>query len=141
MPSPRGNWYPIDLSIKQDQVDLANGDTVVVGGVVPTAGVVKEIWAGQTIAPTAGTLAVEKQTSTAVSLLATANVALESTTYFPTADIASHTAKKLTPSTSNAVLTVAAGDLLTATWALTTITVAGADDLYTCVVLVEPNEW
>lgn len=136
MPSPRGNWYAIDLSYKGDQADIANGDVMVVGGIVPFAGVVKEVWVGQTILPTAGTIAVTKQASTPVTLVSGATVDLTSTTIFTT-----HTAAQQTLSTSGAALAVAAGNILTATWTMTTITVAGADDLYTCVVLVEPALW
>jgi hypothetical protein len=137
MPSGRGNWYAVDLSYKGDQVDLANGEVIVVGGIVPFAGVVKEVWVGQTILPTTGTIAVTKQATTPVTLLSGATVDLTSTTIFS----AVHTAVQQTLSTSGAAVAVAAGNILTATWTLTSITVAGADDLYTCTVLVESDAW
>lgn len=142
MPTPRGAWYSIDLSIKQDEVDLSNGEVVVVGGICPWAGTVKEVWVGLSILPTTGTLAVAKSNQvggtagTAVSLISAATTDLSSATVYTV-----HTASQMTLSSSTEVLKVAAGDILTATWTLTSITVAGADDLFLCTVLVEPNVW
>jgi len=132
MPSPRGSWYPLDLSIKADEVDLANGEVVVVSGIVPAAGTVVEIWVGLSILPTTATLAVAKG---GVTLLSAATTDLSSSTVYTV-----HTASQMTLA-SGGVKKVAAGDMLTATWTLTSITVAGADDLFLCTVLIEPDVW
>jgi hypothetical protein len=133
MPTPRGSWYPLDLSIKQDEADLADNDVVVVGGIVPVAGTVKEIWVGLSILPTTGTLAVAKA---GVTLLSAASTDLSSSTVYT-----AHTASQMTLTSSGVVKKVAAGDILTATWTLTDITVAGADDLFLCTVMIEPDVW
>lgn len=137
MPTPRGAWYALDLSIKQDEADLANGEVVVVSGICPRAGKVKEVWIGESILPTTGTVAVAKQNSgTAVTLLGSATANLASSTAFT-----AHTAASQTLTSSTESLSVAAGDILTATWTLTSITVAGADDIFCCTVMIEPNAW
>lgn len=132
MPTPRGAWYPLDLSIKADEADLANGEVVVVSGIVPTAGTVVEIWVGLSILPTTATLAVAKG---GVTLLSAATTNLASSAVYTV-----HTASQMTLA-SGGVKKVAAGDMITATWTLTSITVAGADDLFLCTVLVEPDVW
>jgi hypothetical protein len=139
MPSPRGNWYTIDLSIRQDEDDLADGEVIVIGGIVPLAGVVKEVWLGLSIKPTTGTVAVTKQATTPVSLLSAATVDLSSITAFPTATL--YQGVKQTLSTSGAALRVAAGNILTATWTLTDITLQTVDQAFTCTVLVEADVW
>jgi hypothetical protein len=142
MPTPRGSWYLIDLSIKEDEADLADNDVVVVGGICPWAGEVKEVWVGLSILPTTGTLAVYKSNQvsgtagTPVTLLSAATTDLSSATVYTV-----HTASKMTLTTSTESLQVAAGDILYATWTLTDITVAGADDLFLCTVIVEPKVW
>src|SRR5574343_341582 len=133
MPTMHGARYAIDLSIKADEVDLADNDVVVVGGIVPWAGTVKEIWVGLSILPTTGTLAVAKAGTT---LLSAATTDLSSSTVYT-----AHTASQMTLTSSNPIKKVAAGDILTATWTLTDSTVAGADDLFLCTVIVEPDVW
>src|SRR5574343_1193667 len=142
MPTPRGSWYTLDLSIKEDQADVADNDVVVVGGICPWAGTVKEIWVGESILPTTGTLAVAKTNQvggtagTPVTLLSAATTDLSSATVYT-----AHTASQMTLTTSTETLKVAAGDIITATWTMTDITLAGADDLFCGSVLIEPNIW
>jgi len=142
VPTPRGAWYSLDLSIKEDQADVANSDVVVVGGICHKAGTVKEILVGETILPTTATLAIYKNNQvsgtagTPVTLLSAATTELASATVYT-----AHAASAMTLSTSHESLQVAAGDILTATWTMTSITLAGADDLFCCTVLIEPNVW
>lgn len=142
MPTPRGSWYTLDLSIKEDQADVADNDVVVVGAICPWAGEVKEIWVGESILPTTATLAVSKANQvggtagTPVTLLSAATTNLASSTVYT-----AHTASQMTLTTSTESLKVAAGDILYATWTMTDITLAGADDIFCCSVLIEPNVW
>jgi hypothetical protein len=132
MGTPFGARYVLDLGIKCDEADLADGDVVVIGAICPYAGTVKEIRAGVRVAPTTATLAVEKSAATNVNLLSTATV-----------DVAAfvvHVAGAKTLSTSSAALQVVAGNMIVATWTLTDLT-ATDDAGYSCIVVIEPDSW
>jgi len=133
MPSPRGSWFPVDLSIRCDEADLADNDVVVIGGIVPFAGTIKEVWAGiGTALPTTGTLAVAKAATADVNVLTAATVDLTALTV--------NVAAKQTVATTATSLRVTAGTILEATWTLTNITV-GDDSPFVCLVMVEPDIW
>ena len=139
MPTPMGSWYDIDLGIKQDEDDAANAEVVITGGCVPWAGTVKEIWVGLNVVLTTGTLAVVKCASTDISLLAAATANLASTTTFPAATLFKGVKMALTTETT--ALHVNAGDMIRATWTITSFTAQTIDQTFTCLVRIEPEVW
>jgi hypothetical protein len=132
MATPYSAHYLLDLGIKCDEADLADGDVVVIGAICPYAGIIKAVWAGIRVAPTTATLAVAKSASTNVNVLAAATVNV--------ATLVAHTAASQTLATTGTSLRVAAGNMLVATWTLTDLT-ATDDAGYSCTVVIEPDVW
>jgi hypothetical protein len=135
MPTPKGYAsYIVDLGLKADGVDIADADIVVISGICPIAGTIKEIWAGvgKTL-PTDAALNVYKAGTTDASLLTGGTaVDLEGFTV--------NVAQSLTLVAGSATLRVAAGDMLSAVYTMTDIT-AGDDAAFACVVIIEPDVW
>lgn len=129
MPTPKSSWIWLDLGIKCDEADLADGSVVVTGAVCPVAGTVKEIWAGTNTLPTAATLAVAKAASTDVALLA-ATLTMQT-------GLTAYVGKTLTLASAGN-LDVAAGNIIKATWTLTNVTEAD-DAVFACSVGIEPD--
>lgn len=135
MPTPKGYaGYMLDLGLKYDGVEMTDSDVAVVAGICPYAGTIKAIWAGVGGAlPTDTALNVYKAGATDASLLTGGTaVDLEGFTV--------NVAQSLTLVAGNATLRVAAGDMLTAVYTLTDITV-GDDAAFACTVVIEPDEW
>lgn len=133
MPTPYGSRFYVDLSIKCDEADLADGDVVKVGGICPFAGTIREVWVGVGNAlPTTGTFAVAKSAATDVNILSAASVDLTALTV--------NTAASQTLATTATSLRVAAGTLIEGTWTLTDIT-ATDDATFCALVVIEPDLW
>jgi hypothetical protein len=132
MATPYSAHYLLDLGIKCDEADLANGDVVVIGAICPYAGVIKAVWVGTRVKPTTATLAVAKSASTNVNVLTASTVDINALT--------AHVAASQTLATTATSLEVAAGDMLVGTWTLASIT-ASNDSGYACTVVIEPFAW
>ncbi len=126
MPTPRSSWVYVDLS---PSIAVAN-TAVLVAKPSPVAGTIKEVWVGiNTVLTTGGgVVAVAKG---AANILSATNVDLQS-------GVTAATPAKATLTTAQSTLKVAAGDLLKATWTLTTAAITNAA---TCLVAVEPDLW
>lgn len=134
MPTPFAARRYFDLGIKCDEADLADNDVVISGVTVPFNGTVAEVWAGCSVLPTGGTLAVAKLAgATATNLLTAASVNLAS-------DIVAGVGEACALATTAISLRVEAGNMLRATWTLTDITVTD-DSIFTCIVGVDPDNW
>lgn len=130
MPTPEGSMKWVDLGIS---VPVANVDKIVIQP-APVAGTIKSIWVGiNTVLTTAGgTLAVAKGSA---NLLSAATYALGAA---ETPDLVAATPELAVLTTVSGNLKVAAGDLLKATWVLTTAAVTNAG---ICLVGIEPDNW
>ena len=45
------NWYKVNLSLGMDNADLADGDVVIVTGICPFPGRIKQVWVGALVLP------------------------------------------------------------------------------------------
>ena len=130
MPSPNTGRLYFDLGMKIDNKILANGDVVIICLPVPVDGVVKSIYLCEDIKVGAGTIAVQRARGTNdLSLLTAATYNLAT----PTANIGTALVLATAP-----CLKLLAGDMLRATWTLTTV---GSEDGLGCIVEVEPTVW
>lgn len=126
MPSPKSAWVPVDLS---PSIAVANTN-VLVAKPAPMSGIVREVWVGINTALTTGggVVAVARGSD---NLLSATNVDLQS-------GVTAAAPAKQTLTTNAASKRVAAGDLLKATWTLTTAAITNAAS---CLVLIEPDTW
>jgi hypothetical protein len=134
MPTPLfSGSYTLDLGLKCDGADIADGDIVNVAAICPFAGKITAIWAGTGLA--LGTdvelTGVYKAATTPVQLISAA-VDLE--------DYTVNVAQSVTLTTTTPNLRVAAGNILFATYTLTNITEA-ADAAFCCTVIIAADEW
>lgn len=135
MPTPRVGYHFYDLGIKIVETKLADNDVVRVCAPVVAAGTVKEVWVGETVVPTTGTLAVAKSAATNVNLLTASTVNLAT-------GLAAFVAAAQTLAAGLQDLRVAAGDMLTAVWTLTNITTGGGvANCFCCTVVVQPDTY
>jgi len=131
MPTTKSAWIWLDLSPYTTAADVS---TVTVKG-VPVAGTIKSIQLGVNAVLTTGggIVAVAK---------GSVNV-LSSTTYnlgaAATPDLVAATPEFATLTTAKTSLKVAAGDLLKATWTLTTF--AATTNAITLLIGIEPDSW
>jgi hypothetical protein len=131
MPSLRSGYVYFDLGVHQDvQVEIGDGDAILVCVPVPFACTVKEIWACADVLSADGTLTVENAVGTIDTSLLSATCDIDG-------DLTVNVGKSLTLAGS-AALRLAAGNMLRATWTLTDID--SADGL-SCIVVVEPSTW
>jgi hypothetical protein len=130
MPTPRGSWIWVDLS---PAVAVANLDQLIAKP-APVAGTIVSCWVGANAILTTGggTLAVKKA---GVTILSSATYNLGAAA---TPDLVAATPELATLTTAKSTLKVAAGDLLSATWVLTTAAVTNA---LMCMVAIEPDLW
>lgn len=130
MPTPRSAWRWVDLS---PSIAVANTDVLVAKPAVCT-GTIKEVWVGiNTVLTTGGgTLAVAKGSATILSS-STYNLGAAATP-----DLVAATPESATLTTATSTLKVAQGDLLKATWVLTTAAITNAAS---CLVAIEPDSW
>lgn len=126
MPSPKGAWKYVDLS---PDMAVANQSEIVIKA-APCDGVIKQVRVAinTTLATGGGTLAVAKGS---VNILKETNVDLQ-------ADLANATSELVDLSETEQDLKVTEGDLLKATWTLTTNAVTNAA---LCEIAIEPAEW
>ena len=122
------NWYKVNLSLGMDNADLANADAVIVAGICPLPGTIKQVWVGGIVLPTAGTCALAKGST---NILTATNVNLAS-------GISVGVAASQTLAAGAGALRVAAGNMLTATWTFGTI---GTGDGFAAEVWIEPDEF
>ncbi len=122
MPGLRTSWIALDLGYSGTTTGYREA-------AVPVNGTIMEAWAGSNVLPTAGTLAVAKGST---NILASTNINLASSGGNLTAGVAS----SLALATANSARRVSAGDVLKATW---TITTAGSFVGGSCIVFVEPD--
>ena len=135
MPTPRGAWVMLDMSPKMDNAEFGDGDSVMITGLVPVNGYIREAWYGVGIAFPAGNLQLHKFTASnaSINLLTAVNVSIGS------AAISGNIATTIPNLASNlAVLRVLAGQTIRATWTFTTV---GAGDGPSCQVWIEPEVW
>lgn len=130
MPTLRGAWIWVDLS---PTLTVANLDQLVARP-APVPGVIVSCWVGANAVLTTGggTLAVKKA---GVNVLSSATYNLGAAA---TPDLVAATPELATLTTAKSTLKVAAGDLLSATWVLTTAAVTNA---LMCMVAIEPDLW
>lgn len=128
MPSLRSAWEPFDLGCRA--AAYSNGDTVKVQVPVPFAGTIKEVWVGAltTVTTGGGIVALAKGST---NILSASNVDLQS-------GLTAGTAALQTLAANGQTLKVAAGDILSALWTLTTV---GSFDGGACRVYIEPDNW
>lgn len=124
MPTPRSGWLLLALG-------LQGASSAVRNAAVPCAGTVKEIWVGAQVLMTTGNVAVAKG---AINLLSATNVSLAASG----GDVSAGVAASQTLATAATTKRVAAGDILVATW---TVTTAGSFVGGACSVLIEPDTW
>jgi len=118
MPGPRTSWLVFDLN-------LQGATTATVETVIPFAGLIQEVWVGTAVIPTTGTLAIAKA---GTNILSATNVNL--------AALAAGVGASQTLATANTTKRVAAGNVLKATW---TISSAGSFVGGSCHVFIEPD--
>lgn len=130
MSTPRSAWRWVDLSVSPA---VANQAQLVIKP-SPCAGTIKEVWIGiNTVLTTGGgTLAVAKAGASIISS-STYNLGAAATP-----DLVAQTCESATLTTAGSTLKVAQGDLLSATWTLTTAAVTNAA---TCMIAIEPDTW
>lgn len=131
MTTPFGSWLWFDLSVKGP---LASTKDVEVCIPMPVAGTVKEVWAGgkTTLTTGGGTLGVYKYAGTvSANVLSASTIDLQS-------GITAGVPAKATLTTAPTTLRVAAGNLLVASWVLTTVVTTNS---HTLMVAVEPDNW
>lgn len=130
MPTPSGATIWVDLS---PTVAVAN-QSQLIAKPAPVAGTIKTVWVGiNTILTTGGgILAVAKA---GANVLSSASYNLGAA---ETPDLVAATPEAATLTTAPTTLRVAAGNLLAATWTLTTIAVTNAA---MCLVGIEPDRW
>lgn len=131
MTTPFGSWLWFDLSPKSALASTVNQKAAVP---VPVAGTIKEVWVGgmTTLTTGGGTLGVYKYVGTvSANVLSAATVDLQS-------GITAGVPAKATLTTAPTTLRVAAGDMLLASWVLTTVVTTNA---HTVMVAVEPDNW
>lgn len=126
MPSPRGSWKYVDLS---PDMAVANQSEIVIKA-APCNGVIKEVRVAinTLLATGAGTLALAKGS---VNILKGTNVDLQ-------ADLVAATSELVELSATGQDLKVTKGDILKATWTLTTAAITNAA---LCEIAIEPSEW
>lgn len=126
MPSPKGAWVYVDLS---PDMAVANQSEIVLKA-APVSGVIKQVRVAiNTLLTTGGgTLALAKG---GVNILSATSVDLQ-------ADLVAATSETETLTTTDQDLKVTEGDMLKATWTLTTNAVTNAAF---CVVAIEPSDW
>jgi hypothetical protein len=127
MPTPRSAWIWLDLS---PDIAVANTDEIIIKA-VPVAGTIKSvsIAINTLLGAGGGTLALAK---------GAANVLSSATYNIGATDLVAATPEFATLTTAGSTLVVAAGDLLKATWTMTTAAVTNAASL---LVAIEPAEW
>jgi hypothetical protein len=127
MPTPRSAWIWLDLS---PDIAVANTDEIIIKA-VPVAGTIKSvsIAINTLLGAGGGTLALAK---------GAANVLSSATYNIGATDLVAATPEFATLTTAGSTLKVAAGDLLKATWTMTTAAVTNAASL---LVAIEPDEW
>lgn len=131
MTTPFGSWLWFDLSPKGA---LASTKDIEAGVPMPVAGTIKEVWVGgkTTLTTGGGTLGVYKYVGTvSANVLSAATIDLQS-------GITAGVPAKATLTTAPTTLRVAAGNMLVASWILTTVVTAND---HTCLVAVEPDVW
>lgn len=122
MPGPRSSWIPLSLG-------YSGTATGYVEAAVPVPGVIKEVWVGSNVLMTAGNVAVAKGSA---NILSAPSVNLAASG----GDVTAGTAASQTLATASTTQRVAAGDILKATW---TVTTAGSFVCGSCIVWVEPD--
>lgn len=127
MPTPRSAWLWLDLS---PDMAVANTDELVIAA-VPVAGTIKSvsICINTLLGAGGGTLAIAK---------GSANILSSATYNIGATDLVAATPEFATLTTAGSTLKVAAGDLIKATWVLTTCAVTNAAQV---LVAIEPAEW
>ena len=130
MPTPQSAWVWVDLSPK---IAVANTNELVIKA-APLAGTIQSCLIGiNTILTTGGgTVAVAKAGASIISS-STYNLGAAATP-----DLVAQTIEAATLTTAPTTLKVAANDLLSATWTLTTAAITNAACL---LVAIEPDTW
>lgn len=131
MTTPFGSWLWFDLSPKSA---LASTVNQVVGVPMPVSGTIKEVWVGAqtTLTTGGGTVGVYKYVGTvSANVLSAATVNLQS-------GVTAGVPAKATLTTAPTTLRVAAGNMLIASWVLTTVVTVNT---HTVLVAVEPDNW
>lgn len=130
MPTPQSAWVWVDLS---PTVTVANNDRLVAKP-APVAGTIKKCIIGiNTRVTTGGGVVLVSKNS--VNILSAANQEIASAA---AASLADATPAEIALTTQATSLKVSVGDMLKATWTLTTVASTNA---VCCLVAIEPDCW